>query len=330
MNKKDVLVIGAGISGLLCAKRLQDAGAKVCVLDKGRGYGGRMATRRMAGGRLDHGAQFFTVRDPRFQGFVDDWLAAGIIKEWFRHSAEDSNPKGYPRYCGVNGMTDVGKHLAAELEVHQSSRVTELARDINKWAVTCENGNRFSAPYLVVSAPLPQALSLLDTSGVDYAGEDAEALRRVRYAKGLATLLILDGPSKLPSEGHVRLSKSPLSWIADNQMKGISPQVPAITIHADAEFAEAHWDSPDEVRGPLMIKAAEPWLGSTVVEYKCHRWGFTTPLNSWHETHYTNAAIRLTLAGDGFGGARVEGAAVSGIDAADAVIQNMGKSLRGS
>jgi len=330
MNETDVLVIGAGISGLLCAKRLQDAGAKVCVLDKGRGFGGRMATRRMAGGRLDHGAQFFTIRDPRFQEIADEWLDAGIIKEWFRHSPEDSNPDGYARYCGVHGMTDVGKHLAADLDVHRSSRVTELTRDIDKWAATCENDTRFSAPYVVVSAPLPQALSLLETSGVDYAGEDAAALRRVRYAKGLATLAILDGPSKLPPEGHVRLSKSPLSWIADNRMKGISPDVSAITIHADAEFAEAHWDSPDEVRGSLMIEAAKPWLGATVVEYKCQRWGFTTPLNPWHETHYTNAAIKLTLAGDGFGGARVEGAAVSGIDAADAVIQNIGMSLRGS
>lgn len=330
MKETDVLVIGAGISGLLCAKKLKDAGARVCVLDKGRGLGGRMATRRMAGGRLDHGAQFFTVRDPRLQEMVDGWLDAGVIKEWFRHSPEDSNPNGYPRYCGVHGMTDIGKHLAADLEVHRESRVTELARDIDKWAAICDNGTVFSAPYMVVSAPLPQALSLLDTSGIDYAGGDAPALRRIRYAKGLATLAILDGPSKLPPVGHVRLSVSPLSWIADNQMKGISPAVSAITIHADAEFAEAHWDSPDEVRGPLMIEAAQPWLGSEVLDYKCHRWGFTTPLNPWHEAQYTNAAIKLTLAGDAFGGARVEGAAVSGLEAAEAVIQNMGINLRGS
>ena len=86
----DVLVIGAGISGLLCASELQRAGVSVRVLDKGRGVGGRMATRRMGGGRFDHGAQFFTVREPSFQSYVDEWLQAGVIQEWFRHAPSDS------------------------------------------------------------------------------------------------------------------------------------------------------------------------------------------------------------------------------------------------
>ena len=330
MNSTDVLIIGAGISGLLAATELQRAGFGVRVVDKGRGFGGRMATRRMAGGRLDHGAQFFTVRDSRLQAYVDEWSQAGIIKEWFRHSPEDSNAEGYPRYCGINGMTDVPKHLANELEVVRSERITELSRDIDLWVATSESGALFTAHNLVISAPLPQAMTLLDTTGLNYAGSDEDALRRIRYAKGLATLAILDGPSALPESGYAKILESPLSWIADNRVKGISPDVSAITIHADAEFAEAHWDSPDEVRGPLMLDAAKPYLGSDVVEFKCHRWGFTTPLNPWHEKQYTNSALKLTLAGDAFGGARVEGAALSGIEAAAAVTQNCGISLRGS
>lgn len=330
MSETDVLIIGAGISGLLCATELQRAGHSVRVVDKGRGFGGRMATRRMAGGRLDHGAQFFTVRDKRLQTYVDEWFEAGIIKEWFRHSKEDSNPEGYPRYCGINGMTDVPKHLAADLDVVRSERISGLSRDVDCWVATSENGAIFSARYLVVSAPLPQALTLLDTTGLNYAGADEPALRRIRYAKGLATLAILDGPSKLPDDGHVRIFESPLSWIADNRIKGISPDVTALTIHADADFAEKHWDSPDDRRGPLMLEAAKPWLGSEVKEYSCHRWGFTTPLNPWHEKYFTNPSIKLTLAGDSFGGARVEGAAISGIEAAASVIQNLGMSLRGS
>ena len=114
----DVLVIGAGISGLLCASEIQRAGVTVRVLDKGRGVGGRMATRQMGGGRFDHGAQFFTVREPSFQSYVDEWLQAGVIQEWFRHAPSDSNAAGYPRYCGRFGMTDVAKYLCEFLEVH--------------------------------------------------------------------------------------------------------------------------------------------------------------------------------------------------------------------
>lgn len=81
MVETDILIIGAGISGLVCATELQRAGLNVCLVDKGRGVGGRMATRRMGGGRLDHGAQFFTVRDARFRAYVEEWLEADVVRE---------------------------------------------------------------------------------------------------------------------------------------------------------------------------------------------------------------------------------------------------------
>ncbi|HIP78813.1 MAG TPA: FAD-binding protein, partial [Kiloniellaceae bacterium] len=41
-----IAVIGAGLAGLLCARRLQDAGLHPVVFEKSRGLGGRLATRR--------------------------------------------------------------------------------------------------------------------------------------------------------------------------------------------------------------------------------------------------------------------------------------------
>ena len=320
MKSTDVLVVGAGVSGLLCATELVKAGKTVRVLDKGRGVGGRMATRRMAGGRLDHGAQFFTVRDARLQAYVDEWLEAGVIKEWFRHAAEDSNPKGHPRYCGINGMTDVAKHLANDLEIQNSEQVVELLRDMDQWIVRTQSGHQFLAKHLVITAPLPQALGLLDTTGLNYAGDDLAVMRAVRYDKGLATLAILDGPSGLPDPGGMKIGSAPLTWIADNRMKGISKEVSAVTIHANAEFAAEHWDSPDEVRGALMLEAAADLLKATVVEYTCHRWGFTLPVNPVEQPCFHNNGLKLTLAGDAFGGPRIEGAALSGIEAAGRIL----------
>lgn len=319
MQAIDVLIIGAGISGLLCATELQQRGLSVRVLDKGRGLGGRLATRRMAGARLDHGAQFFTVRDPRLQAYVDQWLAAGVIKEWFRHAPEDSDPDGHPRYCGVHGMADIAKHLAKDLDVRTSEQVTELLRDLDQWIVRTQAGHSYLSKHLILTAPLPQALALLDTTGIRYAGNEKAKLQSVRYQRGLATLAILDGPSGLAAPGGMKLDVAPLTWIADNQQKGISPDVSAITIHADAEFASAHWDSPNEVRGPLMLEAAKPYLKAEVVEYNCHRWGFTLPINPLPQAYFCNRNLNLILAGDAFGGPRVEGAALSGIESAGAV-----------
>ena len=323
MQPTDVIIIGAGISGLMCATELRQAGLSVCVLDKGRGLGGRMSTRRMAGGRLDHGAQYFTVRDARFQRYVDAWLNAGVVKEWFRYLPEDTNPAGHPRYCGVNGMTDAPKYLAKDLDVHNSQHVTELSRDMNLWVVRTAAGDSFLARHLVITAPLPQTLNLLDTSGLRYANGDTEALRAVRYERGLATMAILDGPSGLPQPGGIKVHEGILTWIADNQQKGISPEVTGVTLHANHAFSDEHWDSRDDMRGPEMLEAAKPFLESNVLEYSCHRWGFTKPVNPWPDPYYQNAGLQLTLAGDSFGGVRIEGAALSGIEAAAAVLNRL-------
>jgi predicted NAD/FAD-dependent oxidoreductase len=312
----DVLIVGAGITGLLCATELQQAGLRVCVIDKGRGFGGRMATRRMDGARLDHGAQFLTVRDARLQDYVNDWRASGLLKEWYRHAPEDSTPAGYPRYCGLRGMTDVPKYLAAALPVCLEQQVDTLTWNKGQWEAHTLQGQHFHSHQLVLTAPLPQSLILLDTAGVAHSDTHSmDALRTVRYERGLATLAILDGPSGLPEPGRMKLDRPPLSWIADNQLKGIS-DVCALTLHANADFAQQHWSSPDTVRGPLMLEAVAPYITANVVDYKCHRWGFALAVNPWPERSYHDVNLQYTLAGDAFSEPRIEGAALSGIHAA--------------
>ena len=77
-NTYPCLIIGAGMAGLSAGQQLTSRGAEVIIIDKGRGVGGRLATRwsdTPEGVRAfyDHGAQFFTVRTPLFQSFVDRW-----------------------------------------------------------------------------------------------------------------------------------------------------------------------------------------------------------------------------------------------------------------
>ena len=65
MTTQHIAIIGAGMAGVTCARTLRQAGHKVTIFEKSRGLGGRMATRASAFGSFDHGAQYFTVRDPR-------------------------------------------------------------------------------------------------------------------------------------------------------------------------------------------------------------------------------------------------------------------------
>lgn len=323
MDTTDVLIVGAGISGLLCATELKRAGISVRVLDKGRGVGGRMATRYMEGARLDHGAQFFTVREAAFQKYVDQWMTAGIIREWFRKAPYDSNPEGYPRYCGVNGMNEAPKYLARSLEVHCSETVTAISYKDGTWQVSTRPEAIYRSQHLVLTAPLPQALALLDSCGLDYAGAELKLLRSIRYKCGLTTLAILESASGLQGDGFLQLEGEPITWLADNQIKGIS-EVPCLTVQSTPKFADRHWDSPDAVRGPLMIEAAAQYFQSKVRSYVCHRWGFALSENRYKQLYFYNPKCHLALAGDAFSGGRVEGAALSGIQAAEILLKFYG------
>ena len=321
MLSADFLIIGAGISGLMCAHELQKAGFSVQLVDKGYRSGGRMATRQFQGGRFDYGAQYFTVRDSRFQKHVDCWLAKGVVKVWFSHLPEDTNLEGHPRYCGVEGMRSISEYLSDNLNVATDHQVVELVRDTGIWIAKSIRGGSFSGKHLIITAPLPQALGLLELTGLHYASDELDALRDVRYEKGLATLLMVDRTISLPEAGGIKTGGPVLSWLADNTRKGISSGSSAVTLHATSEFAAEHWDTPDEIRGPLMIEAAQAYLQGAIHGYRCHRWGFTTAAAPFPRPCFLNEGLQLSLAGDSFGSPRIEGAALSGLRTADALLE---------
>src|SRR6478735_1495500 len=80
--RADVVVVGAGLSGVACARELRAAGLDTRVLDRGRVPGGRMAARTLWGRRVDLGASYLTVSDPGFAAVVDDWAERGLAREW--------------------------------------------------------------------------------------------------------------------------------------------------------------------------------------------------------------------------------------------------------
>ena len=98
------------------------------MFDKGRSPGGRLATRRIDGARVDHGAQFFTVRSDEFAALrARSGSAAGLVREWCRGFSAEGD--GYPRYVARGGMNALAKHLAAGLDVRCNSLVFSLHRD---------------------------------------------------------------------------------------------------------------------------------------------------------------------------------------------------------
>ena len=145
-----------------------------------------------------------------------------------------------------------------------------------------------------------------------------EKLRRIRHTRCLALLGLLDRPSVLKSPGTCTHPVDEVEWIADNQVKGISEK-PSFILHASDAYSQKFWDAPDSERVPFLLSIAEENLRVKITSWASHRWGFAKPIQTFGATFWHSPENRLTLAGDGFGGERVENAALSGWDAANAI-----------
>ncbi|MGK0185771.1 MAG: renalase [Verrucomicrobiales bacterium] len=316
----DCTIIGAGISGLLAANVMAEAGLKVCVLDKGRGVGGRMATRRRDGAIFDHGAQFFTVRNERFSRWVEEWRKLGLVKPWYDYGTAGMHFRGAP------GMTAVAKHLADRVDVRREtlvSKVSQCREDAQSWTVETRTGQHFQCRQILLTAPVPQSLALLVAGGVELPSDDVAALEAIRFHRCIAALAILEEPSALTKYGGaLKLSGEPVQWIGDNYHKGISTDVPAVTIHSTPAFAEEYWNVEDSVRLPKLLDAAAPYLHSKVASVHGHRWGFSALIGRLQVQGqaYVDAERGLAIAGDGLAGGRIEGAALSGLAAASKLV----------
>jgi renalase len=331
----DCLIVGAGLAGLTAARRLQQAGKRVLVLEKENRVGGRMATRviELADGSTavaDYGAQFFTVRTPLFAQQVAEWQRAGLAEIWshgFAGSAGQLLADGYPRYRGTQGMEAITDYLADGVAVRVATAVQAITPSPTGWQLHTQEGDYHTAA-LIVTAPVPQALALLDEGGVPAVTAVArltavarQTLSAISYDPCIALLAVLSGPGPIPPPGAIAILGEPIAWIADNRQKGLS-EVTAVTIHTGPIFSREHWHEEDEKVSSLLLAAARPWIGPDIVTLELHRWLYSRPINPHPDPYFRlPTPAPFILAGDAFAGPRVEGAALSGLAAAERVLE---------
>ncbi len=296
------LIVGAGMAGLTAARALAAEGIDVLVVDKGRAVGGRMATRRIGDAAFDHGAQHVSVRTDAFADEMQRLVDDGVTRVWLRTPSVAHPERGVEaRYAGVGGMRRIPEALAAGLAVKTGTPVDRL-----EFAAT---------DAIVLTPPAPQTMGILAANGLAVPDE----LVAIEYDATLAVMATLDEPADLP-DGHVAPASGPVAWMADNQHKGVSA-VPSLTIHSTAEFAAAHIDRDPEAWTKALLEAARPHHAGGVTDAVSHRWRFSQPHSTLGCGAMTvGAPIPVVLAGEVFAGARVEGAHISGLAAAEMVL----------
>ncbi len=322
--------MGAGISGLLAARLLVSKGIRVVVVEKSRGVGGRMSTRRIDNAVFDHGAQFVTVRDPEFSRMAEEWAQAALIAEWSRGfpSSSGEGVDGHSRYFVPHGMTALPKHLAIGLDVHTNSRVADVSF-AGTWRVRISAGTPTStkellADGLILTPPVPQSLDLLDLGGVEVPGEVRARLDAIRYEPCLTWMAYPTSETRLPPPGALQFSSGSLQFLADNQQKGISPEA-AITVHTSGEFSRRYFDGNEiENWGRIVGQVAE--FTGPIRRASFQRWRYAKPVELHPERCLpVDMAAPLVFCGDAFAGdssgrPRIEGAALSGLAAARSII----------
>lgn len=289
---------------------------KVTVIDKGRNFGGRMATRQMNGDRLDHGTLSIMLDTPDAECVFKSLIDQGILLHWFIDERQRSH------YRGSDGMSSVVKLLGDRLDVHLSSKVDRISAIDGKWAVRYNEQTTLRADMLVLTPPVPQTLTLLSDSSVTLTPDVSARLNRVRYDKCLATLAVFDQPLNLPGDGFLTFGHKAAMKIVNNKVKGLSARA-AITIQASPEFSEQHFETPSHEAIDLMLDALKQLTTARPVAQQLHRWRYSQAVVKDHDhCLLTDAPAPIAFAGDSFAGRQISGAAISGVKAAEALLHN--------
>lgn len=298
-----MVVVGAGIAGVACAGRLRAAGMSVTVLERARAVGGRMASRRLHGRRVDLGAAYFTVADPGFAELVERWRAAELARPWTSELAvldgdtRDRAP-GPTRWAAPNGLRGLVQELATGLDVRTDHRVRQVGPG--------PQVDGEPADAVVLAMPDPQALRLVHPSSPAAAVLADRAWRPV--------IAVAAGwPERQwdPLTAAFVNNHPVLSLIADDgDRRGDGASV--LVAHTTSELAREHDADPDGVVDPVLAALRELLGVRTPPEWTyAHRWRYAAP-EAGRGAEFHLGPDGIALAGDGWGRSRVEAAWLSG------------------
>ena len=318
-------IIGAGIAGLTLAHTLAEAGITVSVLDKGNRVGGRTSTRRTAEWGFDHGAQYFTVRDPRFYSFLRTHVPSSQISVWSAQFArlvgdklvaEDARED---RQVGVPRMSSICEALATHVSVHSQVEIRKLILTQGGW-ILHDTKEHSHGPFdwVLMTAPPAQTAELL------YGQTSIEDEIRGLCMNPCFSLLIAPSSDQIqfPADG-IRCEHPILGWVSNNHSKpGRGPQS-TLVIHSNHAWAEVHKQRTLlEVGHELKRAAVEAFeIDLTRPTYESiHRWLYAAPVEIPKKLYFMDPVARLGACGDWCCSGRVEGAFLSAIACAERLL----------
>ncbi len=311
-----VAVVGAGLSGAIVARILSDQGLEVTVFDKSRGMGGRMATRRNDHGSFDHGAQYFTARDPRFRQYVKSWKEQQLVAKWEGPIAVYDSPgqcrwaSSIDRFVGVPGMNAIARQLLSGIDVRQEMPIASIQKTKDQWELGRDDGSRCDRfDRIVLTAPAAQSAII-----VRDIPEMVRQLESVDTAPCWCVMLTFSEPM-VESWVGAFINVGPIRWIARNSTKpGRGPEQ-NVVVHASPEWSKENLECKPTEIGDLLYHELEKVLAlslPTPLFAEAHRWRYSIPTKILPDRYVSNLDQTVFACGDWAGGPKVEGAFLSG------------------
>ncbi len=345
-KSRHIAVVGAGIAGLACARTLAQAGHTVTVFDKSWRAGGRMATRASPFGGFDHGAQYFTVRDKRFElalktvpGLCKPWSANTVrVLDAHGNTVAAGLPAQEAHWVATPGMNDLPVQWARPLisngSLRTQTRVTRLEHTgtaAAPWTLHTvgpdvdgqhERHSFGAIDAVVLAIPAWQARELLQNS--DLASEWAQRIEAVKMAPCWTMMLAFPqamqpGLNTLgPQWNAARSTHHRIAWLARESSKPARSTIERWTVQASADWSQEHLqDDPARVQAKLMRAFAEvTGIRAEPAHVDMHRWLFAKTTRPLGQSHLWDQRLGLGVCGDWCIGHRAEDAFVSGLELA--------------
>ena len=297
---KDFIIIGAGLSGLNIAKKIKELDlGEALILEKSRGIGGRMATRRTLNTKFDHGAQFYRVK-PDISNLHQHWIQKEISHQWFVSELGE-------HWCAKLGMTALAKSLGEGIEIALEKQVRTIELDNNLWKIVSDKDETWLCKKIIITAPLPQTIKLLEdlsTKGkLDL--EALKAVKKINYTKALIGLVTLQEDIEISE--YQEFKEGAFFSISNQKLKKVS-DVPAFTLTMSPEFSEEFFDQDEELIMGQILKEFKTKYGSALIKSsELKKWRYCQP-TSKYKNYFLEIAENLYLIGDAFGGSSLLGA----------------------
>jgi hypothetical protein len=320
-----IAIIGSGLAGLSLAHQLKPF-AEIQLFDKARRAGGRLASRSAGQFHFDHGAQFFTVKTPRFAEFIQPLIEQKIIQRWDAEFVEFSNNRqiakrqwnaDYPHYVGSPDMQTIGQALAAPLNIQFDCKVTHLEQHQGMWQLF-SNHNRIADNFdwVICCLPAKQTSALLPGNF-----QNINAIQQTQMLACYALMLGFDDPPELDWQAAL-VSDAIISWMSVSSSKPSRPDGFSMVIQANNMWAEKHLHHADQTIQQLMLAEVQRVSGINVdkashVDLKS--WVYATLPTQTGQSAYLDDHLKLADCGDWCIQGRVEAA----FSSADALAQQL-------